>query len=178
MPTGIPDAELYRPLFSPWFGEDFKPYHAIAAPRTLVSADRCYVLCMLLRQSLALDGEVVECGVYRGGTAAMMAKIIAETSARKRLYLFDTFSGMPETDAARDLHRAGDFSDTSLEEVQAFVAAPEIAQFRKGFIPNTFMGLKGLKIAFAHVDVDIYRSIIDCAEFIWPRLAAGGIHCL
>lgn len=127
MPTGIPDPELYRPLFSPWFDKDFQPYYATAAPRTLVAPDRCYVLCTLLRQSLALDGEVVECGVYRGGTAAMMAKIIAETNARKKLYLFDTFRGMPETDAAKDLHQEGDFSDTSLEEVQAFVAAPDIA---------------------------------------------------
>jgi O-methyltransferase len=174
IPVGIPDPELYRPLFSPWFGKDFEPYYSIAAPRTLVSADRCYVLCTLLRQSLALDGEVVECGVYRGGTAAMMAKIIAETGTRKKLYLFDTFSGMPATDAAHDLHHEGDFRDTSLEQVRAFVAAPEIVEFRRGFIPDTFAGLEGLKIVFAHVDVDIYRSVIDCSAFIWPRLASGG----
>lgn len=173
-PEGVPDAELYRPRFSPWFGQAFAPYFALAAPRTLVSVDRCYVLYTLLKQSLALEGDVVECGVYRGGTAAMMARVIGESGLAKKLYLFDTFGGMPETDAARDWHQEGDFSDTSLDEVKAFVNAPGIAEFRQGFIPETFAGLDALKIAFAHIDVDIYRSIINSVEFIWPRLASGG----
>jgi O-methyltransferase len=92
----------------------------------------------------------------------------------KKLYLFDTFSGMPETDKTRDLHVAGDFSDTSAEEVERFVNEPEIAVIRKGFIPQTFDGLELLRFAFAHIDVDIYKSIIDSLEFIWPRLLCGG----
>ncbi len=170
----IPRQELYQPLFAPWHSEEFKRVYSIAAPRTLVSIDRCYVICMLLRQSLALDGDVVECGVYQGGTAAMIARIIGESGTRKKLFLFDTFCGMPETDASRDLHRQGDFADTSAEKVEAFVNAPGIAVIRKGFIPETFAGLESCRIAFAHIDVDIYKSILDSLEFLWPRLSPGG----
>ena len=44
--AGIADHELYQPLFSPWLaqGGEFRRCYAIAAPRTLVSADRCHVL--------------------------------------------------------------------------------------------------------------------------------------
>jgi O-methyltransferase len=81
---------------------------------------------------------------------------------------------MPETDKERDLHQKGDFADTSAEQVEAYVNAPGIAILRKGFIPETFSGLESHRIAFAHIDVDIYKSIIDCMEFIWPRLSSGG----
>ncbi len=170
----IPDGSLYRPLFSPWFSDGFQEYYSLAAPRTLVSPDRCYVLVTLLKQALTIDGDVVECGVYKGGTAAMIARVIAEDGGQKKLYLFDTFSGMPKTDRERDLHKEGDFADTSAEEVERFVSAPEIAVIRKGFIPETFAGLESRRFAFAHIDVDIFKSIIDSLEFIWPRLSSGG----
>ena len=174
VPKHIPNADLYRPWFSPWFGKQFTRYYEIAAPRTLVSADRCYVIYTLLRQALMLDGDVWECGVYQGGTAAMLAKIIRESGTDKKLFLFDTFVGMPATDKNRDLHREGDFSDTSAEQVEAFINAPEVAILRKGYIPDTFSGLESNRIAFAHIDVDIYKSVIDSIKFIWPRLSSGG----
>ena len=172
---GVPDGELYRPHFSPWLGHDFARYYALAAPRTLVSIDRCYMLYTLLSQALHIPGGIIECGVYRGGTAAMMAQIVKESGAAKKLYLFDTFSGMPETDAARDTyHREGDFSDTSLDAVRSFVGLPDITVFRPGFVPETFGGMEAVTVAFAHLDLDIYRSIQDSLEFIWPRLSRGG----
>ncbi|MBL6852573.1 MAG: class I SAM-dependent methyltransferase [Alphaproteobacteria bacterium] len=172
--TNLPDRNLYRPLFSPWYSSQSQALYAIAAPRTLVSEDRCYVLATLLRQALHLPGDIFECGVYRGGTAAMIARILRDARSDKKLYLFDTFEGMPETDPARDLHRAGDFSDTTATAVAKFVNAPDIAVLRKGFIPDTFAGLEDRQVAFAHIDVDIYRSILDSLAFIWPRLSPSG----
>jgi len=173
--ANVPDRDLYRPRFSPWFGQGpFRRYYELAAPRTLVSADRCHVIYTLLRQALKLDGDVWECGVYRGGTAAMMAAMLADLCPAKRLYLFDTFQGMPETDSAKDSHQRGDFADTSREAVASYVGHADLCILRPGFIPDTFAGLESAKIAFAHIDVDIYRSILDCLEFIWPRLSLGG----
>jgi O-methyltransferase len=171
----LPDHQLYRPLYSPWLGTgEFQRYFEIAAPRTLVSKDRCYVLHTLLRQALHVDGDVWQCGVFKGGTAAMMAAILNDFCPTKRLSLFDTFEGMPETDAQRDWHKKGDFSDTSVEAVTSFVKNHGACIIRQGFIPETFAGLESARIAFAHIDVDIYKSIIDCLEFIWPRVSVGG----
>ncbi len=171
----IPDSELYTPFYSPWFAEgEFRHYYALAAPRSLVSVDRCYVLYTLLKQSLLLDGDVWECGVYKGGTAAMMAQILHDKMPQKKLYLFDTFEGMPETDSDKDVHKKGDFADTGLSTVMSYVGNSETAIFRSGLIPTTFTGLESAEISFAHVDVDIYQSIIDSLNFIWPRLTRGG----
>jgi O-methyltransferase len=176
-PPAIPDGHLYRPTFSPWYDEnsEFGRHFALAARRTLVSADRCFVLYTLLRQTLWLQGDIWECGVYRGGTAAMFAQILADQAPQKKLYLFDTFAGMPTTDAEKDWHSAGDFADTSVDAVRSFVGHSELCEVREGFIPATFAGLESHEIAFAHIDVDIYRSILDSLSFIWPRLAIGGV---
>ena len=173
--AAIPDHALYQPRFSPWLGRgEFGKYADLAAGRSLVSPDRCHVLYSLLCQAAHVPGDVWECGVYKGGTASMLASILADRAPHKRLFLFDTFEGMPETDGARDLHRRGDFADTSEQAVAAYVGHAERCVLRKGFIPDTFAGLEDAQIALAHIDVDIYRSILDCLAFIWPRLSVGG----
>jgi O-methyltransferase len=172
----IPNEELYLPLFSPWLGQgDFQRYYALAAPKTLVTADRCCVLWILLRQALHIHGDIWECGVYKGGTAAMMAAVLRDQPhLEKKLFLFDTFQGMPAVDSGKDLHQKGDFHDTSAEAVRSYVGGDVFCILRQGLIPDTFKGLESATVAFAHIDVDLYRSIPDSLNFIWPRLARGG----
>lgn len=175
--TIIPDASLYTPNFAPWNGlPPFERYYRLAEPYTLVSRDRCWVLYSLALQALRLRGDVWECGVYKGGTARMLAQLIADAAPAEStaLHLFDTFAGMPETDRARDVHMPGDFSDTSVDAVRERVGHPDRVVLHPGFIPDTFQGLPDRPIALAHVDVDIYQAVLDCSRFILPRLAVGG----
>jgi O-methyltransferase len=177
----IPDWQFYQPflhgqrLFSPWNGlGSFKEYCALAQERSLVTPDRCWILWSLARQALSLDGDFWECGVYRGGTAAMFARVLSSAGSQKKLHLFDTFKGMPRTLKGVDQHQEGDFADTSLESVKGYVGAEERCVYHQGFMPETFQGMEGAKIAFAHIDVDIYQSVMDCMNFIFPRLEPGG----
>ncbi len=171
----IPDRELYRPLFSPWLGSGpFGRIYARVADHTLVSMDRCYVLHSVAQQALHVPGDFWECGVYRGGTAALLAEVLSSGTVGKKLYLFDTFQGMPATKRGIDAHGEGDFADTSLEAVSNFVAHTELCVYRAGLIPETFSGLESSTIALVHVDLDIYESVRRCLEFVWPLLSAGG----
>jgi O-methyltransferase len=174
----IPDVELYRPLFTPWARRGpFQDLLARIRPYTLITPDRLHVLYTLAQQASLLDGEFWECGVYRGGTAMLLASVLEPSSvgaAEPRLRLFDTFKGMPEVDDDRDLHGAGDFADTSAAGVLARVGGERAARVHEGFMPATFAGLELSRIAFAHVDVDIYRSMLEACAFIYPRLVRGG----
>lgn len=171
----IPDGHLYGPLFSPWRGlGGFAALAAEAGQRTLVSPDRLWVLYSVARQALAVPGDFYEAGVFRGGTAKLLTRVLEDDRTGRTLRLFDTFAGMPETDAARDLHRAGVFAETSLEGVRAFVGEKGVS-YHPGFIPATFAGREGDRIALAHVDVDIHQSVADCCAFIYPRLSPGGV---
>ena len=171
----IPDGKYYRPLFSPWLGYgDFSHYYDLAKARTIVSPDRCWVLYCLCKQSLSVEGEIWECGVYKGGTAAMLAGIAGRGAPGKRVRLFDTFQGIPETDAIVDIHKKGDFHDATLADVRDYVKHKDITVYHQGLIPQTFDGLEASRIAFAHIDVDIWKSVMDCCTFIFPRLSVGG----
>jgi hypothetical protein len=173
--------QAYR-VFSPWYEPEFiRDVFAPASKLTLLTEDRCYLLDRLVRQSALLDGDMAECGVYKGGGALVIARALAAArSALDRpapeLFLFDTFEGMPDT-AGTDaqVHLAGDFGDTSLEAVAKIMTPFSFARLRQGLIPDSLRGLESRRFSFVHIDVDLYRSTLDCLEFFYPRLVPGGI---
>ena len=172
----IADAGLYQPLFSPWQGEPrFERLYRSIEQHTLVSRDRCYVLWRTLLQAASLDGDAVECGVFRGGTALLEAQTLAESwDGGRHLHLFDSFEGMPETVEGVDRFAAGDLRTTSAERVRSLLLPYSGVEFHVGYIPDTFAGLELERIAWAHIDVDIYQSVVDSIDFIYPRLLPGG----
>jgi O-methyltransferase len=177
--TALKDANAYGPLFRPWIPDkDFAALLKTIEPHTLVSPDRCYLLYQLANQVVTLEGDFWECGVFRGGTALMFAEILAGKARAKEnraLYLFDTFEGMPEAHPEKDKHKSGDLADTSVERVSSLFKGEFQPKIVAGWIPETFKGLEDRRIAFAHVDVDIYQSVVDCCAFIYPRLAKGAV---
>lgn len=172
----IPDSYLYRPYFSPWLSSEWSTLLESDNVMSLVTSDRKYVLWTLLLQAVrTLTGDVVECGVYRGGTAKLFAKLLEGCASDKSLHLFDTFEGMPETMEGLDLHRKGDFSDTSLESVRKYLSNFQNVEYHQGLIPASFAGLAELELCFAHIDLDLYEAIYAATEFLYPRLQRGGV---
>jgi hypothetical protein len=154
---------------------EFRAVMRGVAARTLVHDPACYVLYRAARTVAALPGDVAEVGVYRGGTALLLAR---SAGPGRAVHLFDTFSGMPETDPAHDLHRAGDFADTALADVRALLADQPHAQLHPGLFPATAAELSDASFALVHVDVDIRRSVLDACEFFYPRLVPGALMVL
>lgn len=172
---GIPDAGSYSPTFQPWRSDQaFRAIHATVKDRTLLTAERLWIVYSLARQALATKGDFLEAGVYRGGSARLLRHVVESARDRPVLHAFDTFKGMPSTDPKHDRHRESDFRDTSLEAVSRFVGKDRV-EYHPGFMPETFRGLEGERFAFAHIDVDIYKSIRDCCAFVYPRTPAGGV---
>lgn len=186
----IPDPDMYQPFargwatFAPW-----RNHPHIEAMRkqvrehgvlTLVDDDRAWTLINAFQHTRSLEGEVWETGVYQGGSASLLKLLIEEARAMTGknstiLRLFDSFEGLPHSDHELDLHHAGDFNDTGLEQVMQTVGTEDWIDFRKGWIPETFAGLEDARIRFAHIDVDLYQPILDSCEFIYPRLAPGAV---
>ncbi len=172
---GIPDEHLYHPRFEPWTSTDWDIRFAPALQRSIVSRDRLYVLYTLLLQACAsVPGDVIECGVYRGGTARMLGELLVNERSPKRLYLCDTFAGMPKVNANLDLHKRGDFSDTSLEAVREFLSGVPNAVFVPGTIPKSFAGVPETAFCFAHIDLDIHDAVLAASEYVYERLSPGG----
>lgn len=151
----------------------FNRIYAQILGHTLVSKQRCFMLYQLARMASVLPGDVAEIGVYRGGTAKLLSYTFGLTE--NRIHLFDTFSGMPETNPERDKHVAGAFSDTSLENVKAYLHDCAGAHFYQGVFPATAQPVAGLQFRFVHIDVDIHSSVLACCTFFYPRVVVGGI---
>jgi O-methyltransferase len=177
----IPANYAYAPHYSPWLEPCFAKRAEATKGNTGLKYQSLYTLDHFLKDVLWLDGDVVECGVWRGGSARMLRQTISERAPGKHLYLFDSFEGMATVHGENDRHEIGDFADTSLAHVQRIVVGSEgedpesIAVFRKGWIPDTFQGLEDRTFCFAHIDLDLYDSILDSLEFIYPRLASRGV---
>ena len=114
-------------------------------------------------------GAFVEVGVYKGGTAWHLAEI-ARAQGRT-LWLFDTFTGIPERTDGLDTHQIGDFRDTNVESVRA--AIPD-AQIVVGDARESVESTDTGPIAFAHLDCDQYDTYRKVLAAIVPRMVIGG----
>ena len=168
----IRDAEYYRPMYSPWLTPQWEERLRLADPRSLLSPHAKYVLyCLSLDATRRCSGEIAECGVYKGGTA----KILAELAPDRPLHLFDTFKGMPDTDPTRDLHKAGDFADTDIASVRLYLAGHKNVTCVAGLIPDSLEVIRDRTFSFVHIDLDIYSAIMSACEFFYPRMQPGGM---
>lgn len=168
-------SDHYTPTFKPELADEvFKQLIVDVADRTVVSRDRLHVLYTLLKQSAKLLGEVWECGVYRGGTALLMAKYLNTLSSKPKVCVFDSFEGLPAVGEV-DQHHVGDFGDVNFEDVKSVLSPYDFVEVCKGWIPGIFHGKEDTPISFIHVDVDLYQSVLDCCNFTYPLMVSGGI---
>jgi len=140
--------------------------------KAVLSLRDMFNLYLYVSRARSLDGDMAEVGVFQGGGA----KIICRFKGEAVLHLFDTFEGMPATDQARDYHRKGDFSQTSLELVQSRLKAFANIVYHKGYFPETALAsdVASKTFSFVHLDMDIFQSTLDGLEFFYPRLVEGG----
>jgi O-methyltransferase len=175
--NGAPDAHLYQPLFSPWDGlAPFEQEYQAIRKHTLVSRDRCHLLWQTLRQALRLPGDVVECGVFRGGTALLAARTIAAAGASegRQLHLFDSFQGFGQAVSATESFRPGELGRTSDAHVRSLLGDHPWVRIHVGFVPQTFEGLDLGQVAWAHVDLDVEAATRAAIDYLYPRLVPGG----
>jgi O-methyltransferase len=154
-----------------WDRKEFKYLLNQIKGQTGVGKKRCFWIWLLGKYAATKKGDMAEIGVYKGGTA----RIIAKSCPRKRVHLFDTFAGMPEVNSAIDCHKKGDFSDTSLELVSNFLSDCSNVVFHPGFFPGTAVNQKDQEFCFVYIDVDIYSSAKDCLNFFYNKLTPGGV---
>ncbi len=140
-----------------------------------------------------VPGDVVECGVWRGGSMQAAALTLLEHGAADRaLHLFDTFEGMPPpTDedrrgsvTAQEMlathgrdHRV--WAVAGLDDVQEAmreVGYPaDLVHFHPGLVEDTVPGRAPQRIALLRLDTDWYESTRHELEHLYDRLSPGGI---
>jgi hypothetical protein len=117
-----------------------------------------------------LAGDFAEVGVFRGASA----KLIAEVKGARRLHLFDTFEGLPKPEAIDTEHKEREYA-CDLDFVRGYLSRYPNIVFHKGLFPASAAQMGDTTFSFVHLDVDLYRSTLDCLGFFYPRMVKGGI---
>jgi O-methyltransferase len=145
---------------------------------TVVSPESIWVMVGFLRHCLNIEGDFVEMGVYKGGTTAIINRILSEQNSAKHFFAYDTFEGMPETDSLKDFHREKDFADVNLASVKEYISRySPVSRLSlvPGILPKSALETLPQRIAFVHIDLDIFEAISKSLALVYPRVSSGGV---
>ncbi len=179
----VMEYEPVKPLatYSPWNKDNqFQSLFASIEGFTLVDKYRCFELWKLVEQTAKLNsGSLIEIGVWRGGTGALIAKQAKNFGIRDSVFLCDTFSGVVKAGVNDSVYKNGEHADTSLQTVEELILKRmnlDNVELLAGIFPEqTGHLIEGLQFRFCHIDVDVYQSAKDIVEWIWNKMVPGGI---
>lgn len=161
-------------------------------PLPLRRLHRFFELSALLRSTRGIDGEVAECGCFRGLSSYIIASYLKMEHARFTgggFRVFDSFAGLSQPGAEdalpcedrsaeaqrlRTMTQAGAFA-AALPEVRAALAEFPQIEFHAGWIPQSFAGQPERRYRFVHVDVDLYAPTLACLQYFYPRLQPSAL---
>ncbi len=165
-------------LFSKKHNSFLKRNWASITPYTLIDPFRIGVLLDLLDRTLDLDGDIVECGAYKGGTGLLLAMLLRDLSIKKKIHLFDSFEGLPTPHDSKDIgYKTGEFK-SDYEELKSVIQVLELDEYiviHKGWFKDTIPPYTAEQnsISFLHIDCDLYQSTIDSlgnlVNFLHPK---------
>ena len=177
--------------------EGFAEIYGLCRPYTMTSVERMYALfkAMAYIAEHDIEGDVVECGVWKGGSMMLVAHTLQRLDDRTRsLFLYDTFAGMTQPSA-----RDRDFGDKPAESVLAersaasfreinYAALDEVKRnlsstgypetrlkFIEGPVEETIPETVPDKIALLRLDTDWYESTLHELRHLYPLLSEGGV---
>jgi len=162
--------------YSPWLDDQaFLNVYRRIKNHTLVDIYRCYELWSLAKQTSRVDGHILEVGVWRGGTGAILAEAVKDLP--KKVYLADTFTGVVKAGPNDPSYTGGEHSDTSLTVVKTLMDSLTIGntELLQGVFPEDTQDRVHGKIALLHSDVDVYSSTRDIVQWCLPRLSVGSV---
>lgn len=137
-----------------------------------------------------IPGDLVECGVWRGGASILMRAVLAAYGdTTRRVWLADSFEGVPPPDTANykadklprfslGLHHAAPVLAVSESQVRAnferYGLLDEQVRFLPGWFKDTLEDAPIEEIAVLRLDGDLYESTIQALDALYPRLSPGG----
>ena len=179
---------------------EFRNLYEQCREYTMTSWERLYALYKSVQYVLenGVPGDIVECGVWRGGSMKLVAHVLVALGETDRtLFLYDTFEGMTEPDPDVDIDSSGNkavndwlevqrrgvkWSYAPVEEVREVMAGSgypmDKVVFVKGPVEDTIPATLPERISLLRLDTDWYSSTKHEIEHLYPRLSPHGVLIL
>jgi hypothetical protein len=164
-------------------------------PRTMTGFEKLYGLVQATRYVAQhhIPGDIVECGVWRGGSMQAVALTLREQGDTERhLHLFDTFEGMPpptdkdsrhgrsaqelldRRDRDHNIWAIADLADVQ-EGMREVDYPADRVHFHQGLVEETVPAQAPDQISILRLDTDWYESTRHELEHLYDRLSPGGV---
>ena len=155
--------------------------------QTMIGLKRLDNLQFCVEDALArgVPGDLIETGVWRGGATIFMRAILKAHSVEdRRVWVADSFEGLPPPDPERYPQDRGDQLHTfdqlavSVEQVRAnferYGLLDEQVGFLEGWFRDTLPEAPTERLAVVRLDGDMYESTMDALVNLYPKLSVGG----
>lgn len=126
-----------------------------------------------------VPGDMIEAGAWRGGVTILMAAVLKAYGERgRKVWVADSFEGLPDFDRQKNTGWQPGTMAVSLEEArtnfQRYGLLDDNVQFLKGFFANTLPTAPIGQLAVFRSDADLYESTRDALTYLYPKLSVGG----
>ena len=144
--------------------------------QTLLSNDRIANIIRYSEMVKDMEGDVIEMGCFRCGILELLSQLHPD----KTIFGIDTFSGLPAPTSKDNYHKEGDFKEVEYEAVKGYLRTMHRnVELRKGLFADVIPTLDpNKKYRFAHVDADLYQSVKEALDYLYPRMVDGGVILL
>ena len=166
---------------------DFNRIYERCKPFTYTTKERMFSLYESVKYivNAGIKGDFVECGVWKGGSVMVMAMTLKLLGEDRRIWLYDTFEGMPPM-TKEDYHvndpTNRDDSDKAigtLQEVMLNIASTNYSVHNfilvQGKVEDKIPKIMPEKISILRLDTDWYASTKHELEYLYPYLEKGGV---
>jgi len=160
--------------------------HLIDNKITMVRPDEFKTIFNHHSQISNVEGDIVECGVWRGGFSIFLSYVFQD----KNIWVCDSYEGFQPTEIARHNYEAERHTNhvthnsvgplaISLEEVQSHFKSyglgdEERIKFVKGFVKDTLPTSGIEKVSLLRIDVDAYSATLETLEELYDKVQPGG----
>jgi len=174
---------LHSDRFASAYSAGIQTPHKIGGGDDLRIHWRVYTCLWAAEHALSLPGDFVECGVNTGIISRAICDYVNFASVPKQFFLFDTFKGIPESQAAPDEREhvrsknARIYRDCYEDTRRTFAPFPNVRLVR-GMVPDTLATQPIEQVSYLSVDMNLVFPEIAALEFFWERLVPGGIVVL
>jgi O-methyltransferase len=139
---------------------------------------RLHTLAWAAKNALNVDGDFVECGVFKGFCSSVILKYLDFQDIPRLAYLYDTFEGLPEKTSTEQERRSWDYTKYDAEAIYTGVRE-KFSKYKnvnivRGIVPDSFEAAAPEKIAFLHIDMNSEKAEMLALEYLFDKVTPGG----
>jgi hypothetical protein len=143
---------------------------------------RYYIVCYFANLVKNLDGDFVECGVYKGGYSMALMQFLNFEILNKSFWLFDTYEGLSfdhltVREKASGLYKVYSHYEDCYDWV-CYLFKDYPTKIIKGTVPETLYECKAEKICYLSIDMNCVEPEIAAANYFWEKIVPGGVIIL